>query len=355
MKKFLILGTIILTSVGICFSAGVHWDYSTSGQYKLLDSDGNTMLTVVDDGTSGELEITELDIAGNVDIDGTIDIDGDVDVDGLQVDELLDVNEDVDIDFDAADEEFNITQSSENTTVATIYGSDTDLGVDTVLLSLDLKDNGDANGIFLRCRDNSAANTVLSVGADGAMTIDASGGGSGTVLSEATLIANDAAFRIDSETQDLQIGDGTNNTVVSDNGALSQTGTATLTIQDGSDLICSANPDLSPFLSASSNDTTTGVISFSNGIDVDEDIDVDFNAADEEISVINSAAYSADGAMLTLNDTNATPTATAYLLRARYTVNGDTNARFAVFEDNRDSEIILKRGSPVLVVISIEF
>jgi len=84
-------------------------------------------------------------------------------------------------------------------TVATLYASDTSLSAATTLLSLDLGDNGDANGIYLRCRDEVAAQTVAKIGADGAITIDASGAGSGTVLSEATLVANDAAFRIDSE------------------------------------------------------------------------------------------------------------------------------------------------------------
>ncbi|MFA6315703.1 MAG: hypothetical protein WC648_05050 [Candidatus Paceibacterota bacterium] len=140
------------------------------------------------------------------------------------------INEDVAITLDASDEEFNLTTSSGGTTAAaTLYNSTTDLQVDQHLLSLDLKDNGDANGIFLRCRDNTYADTVLKIGAQGAITIDADGAASGTVLSEATLVANDAAFRIDSETQDLQIGDGTNNTVVSDNGVITQTGSATAT------------------------------------------------------------------------------------------------------------------------------
>ena len=278
----------------------------------------------------------DLYVVGTMEVDGAVDLDGE-----LAIEDGLTVTEDVTITHDAADEEFTMTNSSESMTMMTLYCSDTDLAADTVLLSLDLKDNGDANGIFLQCRDNTYANTVLSVGADGAVTIDASGGGSGTVLSEATMVVNDAEFNWDSETQDLAIGDGTNQFKFSDNGAMDNDGSATLTLENGDDLVISATPEAGPFLSASSNDTAAGVITFTPGIDIDEDVDIDFNASDEEISVVNSAAYGADGAMLTLNDTNATPAATAYLLRARYTVNADTNARFAVFEDNNGDDMLV--------------
>jgi hypothetical protein len=172
----------------------------------------------------------------------------------------LDINSSIDIDWTTKSQNFNITSSSQDLTMATIYNSSTDLIQDTVILSLDFKDNGDAQGIYLKCRDNTYANTVFKIGADGVVTIDASGAGLGTVLSENTIVSNDATMAVDTETQDWKFGDGTNDTVFGDNGAITQTGSATLTVQDGSDIIVTANPNASPFVSATGDDTMLGAL-----------------------------------------------------------------------------------------------
>ncbi len=69
------------------------------------------------------------------------------------------------------------------------------------------------------------------------------------------------------------------------------------------------------------------------GLDVNEDIDVDFDNADEEVSIINSAEYGADGAQVTIENTDADVGAAMYLLRLRYTDDGQANAGYMVFED----------------------
>ena len=67
---------------------------------------------------------------------------------------------------------------------------------------------------------------IFQIGANGVVTIDVSGAGSGTVLSEGTMVFNDAAFDWDSETQNLNIGDGINDVTFTDNGVITFAGTA---------------------------------------------------------------------------------------------------------------------------------
>jgi len=84
----------------------------------------------------------------------------------------------------------------------------------------------------------------------------------------------------------------------------------------------------------------TGTVTVSTLLDVNEDVDIDFNAADEEVNITNSAEYGADGAQVTIANTDADVGAAMYLLRLRYTDNGQANADFAVFEDNNGDDMI---------------
>lgn len=181
MKKLLVISLFLLLNE-LCYAINLG-----GGSYSLnLDTVTATGITATN-ATIESATITTLGVTGVGTFTGIPVFNGGVDI-----------NEDFDTDFDAADEEFNLTTSSGGITAAmTIYNSVTDLIDDQHLLSLDLKDNADANGIYLRCRDNSSADTVFKIGPDGAITIDVSGAGSGTVLSEASLIANDAAFRLE--------------------------------------------------------------------------------------------------------------------------------------------------------------
>lgn len=85
---------------------------------------------------------------------------------------------------------------------------------------------------------------------------------------------------------------------------------------------------------------TDGGIQNDEPLDQNEDVDIDFNAADEEVSIVNSAEYGADGAQVTIQNTDADVGAAMYLLRLRYTDDGQANADFAVFEDNNGDDMI---------------
>ena len=62
------------------------------------------------------------------------------------------------------------TSTLDNGIVWKIDNTDADLANDTILLELEFTDNGDANGIFFRARDNNADNMFV-IGANGATTI----------------------------------------------------------------------------------------------------------------------------------------------------------------------------------------
>ena len=79
------------------------------------------------------------------------------------------------------------TSTLDTGTVFTISDTDADLSADTILVDLKFTDDGDANGIFLRCLDNSGADVKFSIGADGAVTI--AGNAEGTAA--LTLTAGD--------------------------------------------------------------------------------------------------------------------------------------------------------------------
>lgn len=75
--------------------------------------------------------------------------------------------------------------------------------------------------------------------------------------------SNIAILKVDASADAILAGDttGTNYTSISTTGAISQSGSATLTLQDGSDLIITSNANAAPFL-ANSGDTGTGVFDF---------------------------------------------------------------------------------------------
>jgi hypothetical protein len=67
----------------------------------------------------------------------------------------------------------------------------------------------------------------------------------------------DHFFYIDAASNWLRVGDwDTNYTAISNTGAITQAGSATLTLQDGSDLIMTANANASPFLAEDGDDVT---------------------------------------------------------------------------------------------------
>lgn len=102
MKKLIAISVFLCVSCVLISRAEFRWDFNTSGSNKMLDTSGNTLLNVVDDGTTGELEIQELDVAGDIDIGGTtnldaVDIDSDIDVDGTSNLDEVDIDGATDI------------------------------------------------------------------------------------------------------------------------------------------------------------------------------------------------------------------------------------------------------------------
>lgn len=75
-------------------------------------------------------------------------------------------------------------------------------------------------------------------------------------------------------------------------------------------------------------------------LNIDEEIDADFDNADEEMTITNSAQYGADGAQVTINNTDSDITAAMYLLRLQYTDDGDADADFIVCEDNAGDDMV---------------
>lgn len=70
-------------------------------------------------------------------------------------------------------------------------------------------------------------------------------------------------------------------------------------------------------------------------LNVDEDIDVDFNANDEEISVDSTATdYAAGAGIMTIHGNHAGNTNDAPLMRLVYQANGDAEDTFLLCEDN---------------------
>jgi len=63
------------------------------------------------------------------------------------------------------------TSTLDTGTVFTISNTDADLSADTILVDLKFTDDGDANGIYFRCLDNSGADAKFTIGANGATTI----------------------------------------------------------------------------------------------------------------------------------------------------------------------------------------
>lgn len=89
---------------------------------------------------------------------------------------------------------------------------------------------------------------------------------------------------------------------------------------------------------------------FTSGIDADGDLDIDFSANTEECSIVGAAEYAADGAQITIENTDADITGgNMYLMRLRYTDDGQTNADYMVMEDNNgDDKVTISNDGDIL-------
>ena len=86
--------------------------------------------------------------------------------------------------------------------------------------------------------------------------------------------------------------------------------------------------------------TFTAASVHNGGITVNEEILVTLDNADEEVTILNSVQYGADDAQVVINNTTAAVGAQMWLLRLRYTDDGEPNADFAVFEDENGTDMI---------------
>lgn len=87
-------------------------------------------------------------------------------------------------------------------------------------------------------------------------------------------------------------------------------------------------------------ETFSALKTFTAGMDIDEDVDIDFDANDEEVNIASSATdYAADSAMVTIINSGAGQTNAHYLLRLRHTADGDAQDHFLVAEDNNGDDM----------------
>jgi hypothetical protein len=159
-------------------------------------------------------------------------------------------------------------------------------GTPTTFISLD----GTNEEVLLGKKLDIASLGIENVGAiadDGAISVISSGG---AVTIESVVFTTGALTGVTSS-DGLTIGDGgsTNYTTISDTGAISQAGSATLTLQDGSDLVVSANANAGPFL-ADDGDTGTGTYDFGGATGVEIP-----NGTTDPASVTGSIALDTDG------------------------------------------------------------
>lgn len=88
------------------------------------------------------------------------------------------------------------------------------------------------------------------------------------------------------------------------------------------------------------------ISNFSGGLDLDEDLAIDFDANDEEATISSSATdYGAGTAMVTMYNSGAGQTNNHYLLRLRHNADLDGQDHFIVCEDNNTTDVMFKVDS----------
>ena len=206
---------------------------------------------------------------------GDVKIDDALSAGTVQVTTLLNVDEDVDIDLDANDEEISVVSTAADYAagagILTIYDDSTGQTNTSHLLRLVREANADANDSFILCEDSS---TGAAASGDTMFEVGASG--------NVTIAGTTAAT-----------------------GTLTGTGTI-----------------------------TAATIQATVLLDVNEDVDIDFDAKEEEFILTTSATdYVADSAVVTFTSSGAGATNNTYLLRLRNATDGDAQDHFLVAED----------------------
>jgi hypothetical protein len=146
----------------------------------------------------------------------------------------------------------------------------------------------------------------------------------------------------DSDSVVARFGDGTNYWQVSTAGVLSNAGTATINAAAASDIqVGGAQVDYDDMAGSA-------VVASTGGLNIDEDVDIDFNASDEEMVITNSAEYGADGAQVTIDNSDADVGAQMYLLNLDYSADdGQANADYIIAQDSGGTVWVLGQDGDV--------
>jgi hypothetical protein len=91
-----------------------------------------------------------------------------------------------------------------------------------------------------------------------------------------------------------------------------------------------------------------GTVVVSGTLDQNEDVDIDFNASDEEVVITNSAEYGANGAQVTIDNSDADVGAQNYLLNLDWSADdGQANADYIIAQDSGGTVWVLGQDGDV--------
>jgi hypothetical protein len=298
------------------------------GEVTIAGNAGADMLTI----TAGDLQMSD----GYIDIDdGYIAVNSDEDhasnitrnYDGVGTSPVLTVTDDHASSTNAAlhakqDGSAGTALKVEQTGTGNAIGIDLDVAGDYPAIDIDASAARDGDVIDIAMA-NMLDERALAV--SGAITA-AAGEGTIEVHSTGQVAATGSLIRIDNDT--AQAADG------SDGFCLS--------VDD--DTLVAATPNVyAVLIDSAANEAlhvATGtslfdeLATFTSGIDADGDVDIDFSADTEEMTISTSSNVAAGVAVVTIESTVADVTQAGYLLELRYADDDDTDADFLICADD---------------------
>jgi hypothetical protein len=132
-------------------------------------------------------------------------------------DAIVDAAADGSVAFGGYEQTLTSTLDEANHTVLTITDTDADLANEVTLLKLGFTDNGDAQGAFLNCLDNSSGDSQFLVDYDGNTTIAGTLGVTGAITGNLTGNASGTALTVTQAAQAAITSVGTLTSLVVDN------------------------------------------------------------------------------------------------------------------------------------------
>jgi hypothetical protein len=101
-------------------------------------------------------------------------------------------------------------------------------------------------------------------------------------------------------------------------------------------------------LTADTSIDLNGTVVVSGTLDQNEDVDIDFDASDEEVVITNSAEYGANGAQVTIDNSDADVGAQNYLLNLDWSADdGQANADYIIAQDSGGTVWVLGQDGDV--------